>query len=187
MPSICKWHDKLPRRPFLITSPIWLGLVGSPTTQASGTCWLIFIHSTIFTVPKSASASSSPVIIKLIDPRSGVCSMNSATAATKAAIPPFMSAAPRPNSFPSCTTPLNGSCCHFSRSPTGTTSVWPAKAKCGPLIPRRAKRLSMRATPVPNGNLVQSKPNLLSSSCIKSSAPPSAGVTDGQRTRSCAS
>ena len=45
-------------------------------------------------------------------------------------MPPFMSQAPRPYSTPFCTSAPNGSCRQVA-APTGTTSVWPAKQKCG--------------------------------------------------------
>ena len=53
-----------------------------------------------------------------------------------------MSAAPRPYSMPSRMVGVNGSLCHLSTGPVGTTSVWPAKHISGPLLPRRAHRLS---------------------------------------------
>ena len=40
----------------------------------------------------------------------------------------------------------------------------------------------MRATPVPNGNLVQSAPTYYVRPASNQAAPPSASVTDGQRT-----
>ena len=85
-----------PRLPFLITSPIADGFVGSPTTQKSGTLPDASSHSTILIVPLIAAASSSPVIIRLILPASLSVARYDLQAPTKAAIPPFISAAPRP-------------------------------------------------------------------------------------------
>jgi hypothetical protein len=105
--------------------------------------------------------------------------MNSSAAVTIAAIPLFMSAAPRPNSWPSRITGSNGSECQCSSGPAGTTSVWPAKQSTGPGPPsRRAQKLSTfpnrkRSTLNPSG----------SSRAIRSSwHPPSAGLTDGRET-----
>src|SRR5215831_1123657 len=84
--------------------------------------------------------------------------------------------------------PAKGGCVHFACSPGGTTSVWPAKTKCGLAVPMRAHRFSTGA--VPGSAKVTrwtSKPAALSTPSIRPSAPPSAGVTDGQRTRSRAS
>ena len=61
-----------------------------------------------------------------------------AAAAVKQAMAPFMSAAPRPNSAPSMTSPSNGPAVQAPASPTGTTSVWPAKQKFGAWPPTRA-------------------------------------------------
>ena len=58
--------------------------------------------------------------------------------AMKAATAPFMSAAPRPNSWPSTTRPSNGGSRQAPMSPGGTTSVCPAKQRFGPVVPRRA-------------------------------------------------
>ena len=49
---------------------------------------------------------------------------------------PFMSAAPRPYSMPSRMVGVNGSLCHLSTGPVGTTSVWPAKQTSGVAAPR---------------------------------------------------
>ena len=54
-----------------------------------------------------------------------------AAAASADATGPFMSAEPRPINLPSSTTPSQGSCRQFARSPTGTTSRWPFHARDG--------------------------------------------------------
>src|SRR6516162_759293 len=84
--------------------------------------------------------------------------------------------------------PAKGGCVHFACSPGGTTSVWPAKTKCGLAVPMRAHRFSTGA--VPGSAKVTrwtSKPAAFSTPSIRSSAPASAGVTDGQRRGSRAS
>ena len=55
-------------------------------------------------------------------------------AAAKAAMPPFMSAAPRPKISPSMISPAKGSTRHWAGSPGGTTSVWPAKSRNGAVV-----------------------------------------------------
>jgi hypothetical protein len=91
-------------------------------------------------VPLIEGPSSSPVISRLMEPSLPPAgpARSRATAATKAAMAPFMSVAPRPNKTPSITSPANGSTLQPWRSPTGTTSVWPAKQKCGGRSPSRA-------------------------------------------------
>ena len=173
----------LPRRPILIISPSRAGFVGSPTTQASSTSPSSASQRSILAVPLIAAASSSPVISRLIEPGGGPSlAMSRATAAAKAAIAPFMSAAPRPNSRPSTIRAANGSCDQAARSPTGTTSVWPAKQKLGAAVPSRAYRLSTSGVPASEKvRRRQTKPMLSSAACRVSSAPASAGVTLGQR------
>ena len=121
---------RLPRRPILMVSPSRTGQVGSPTRQKSGTWPVAAIHCSTRTVPSVAGPSSSPVISRLIEPCIGPARWR-ATAATKAAMAPFMSQAPRPYSTPSRISPPNGAACVQLASPAGTTSVWPAKQKCG--------------------------------------------------------
>ena len=70
--------------------------VGSPTRQWSSRSPAAAIQSRIATVPSVASSSSSPVMSSATDPSGGVSVTNSTAAATKAATPDFMSAAPRP-------------------------------------------------------------------------------------------
>ena len=91
-------------------------------------------------VPLTEMSSSSPVIRNEIDPF-GLPPLSfryCSTAATLQAMPPFMSTAPRPYSMPSFTSPENAPCVHALSSPTGTTSVWPAKVMCGASAPMRA-------------------------------------------------
>ena len=89
----------LPRRPIFIMSPKRLELVGSPTTQASIVSPRSARRFSILTVPLTAGPSSSPVIRRLIEPpKSPPRFLRKRVAASvKAAIAPFMSAAPRPN------------------------------------------------------------------------------------------
>ena len=157
--------------------------VGSPTRQRSGTRPCASIQSSIIVVPKVAGPSSSPVMMKLRRPTSGPLLRWRAVAAIMAASAPFMSAAPRPTMKPSFTSAANGSSLQPARSPAGTTSLWPAKAKCGPGLPASvAKRLSTGPSGSwPKGRRVQAKPRPVSARSSTSSAPSSAGVTLGQR------
>ena len=129
-------------------------------------------------VPYFAGPSSSPVMTKLIVP--DACGI-SATAATIAAIAPFISTAPRPCSSAPRRSGRKGP--EVQPSPGGTTSTWPAKAKwrlpLGPL--RMAKRFSTgpsggspvtaRCTAKPSGARLASR---------QSNTRPAAGVTLGQ-------
>src|SRR5215471_3097585 len=74
------------------------------------------------------------------------------------AMPPFISTAPRPYISPSAISPENGGCFHAFSSPSVPASL-----------------NFMRCTV---------KPAALSVFSMKASAPPSAGVTEGQRSRS---
>ena len=70
--------------------------VGSPTRQASSASPRDLSQSSTFLVPLTATPSSSPVINRLIEPCGGPSARCCAAAATKAAMAPFMSQAPRP-------------------------------------------------------------------------------------------
>src|SRR6185437_6397212 len=100
-------------------------------------------------------------------------------------MPPFMSTAPRPYSVSPATSPPNGGCCHAFSSPGGTTSVWPANIRCGEAAPTRAYRFSTSSAP---GSLkvmrCTVKPAAFKVLSRNLSAPPSAGVTERQRSRS---
>ena len=130
-------------------------------------------------MPSVASPSSSPVMVRITAPSGGVSRTKSTAAAAKAATPDFMSVAPRPYMNPSFSSAPNGSTVQAASSPTGTTSVWPLKPKvrAWPLAPQRAKRLDVS----PRSTRVQSKPASLSNCSRRTSAPPSTGVTEGQR------
>ena len=83
-----------------------------------------------------AIASSSPVINRLIDPLNfGLTFLNWLKAAIKQAIDPFISLAPRPINLLFFTVPENGFTDQDFKSPTGTTSVCPAKQKLGDDVP----------------------------------------------------
>src|SRR5262245_10541249 len=72
---------------------------------------------------------------------------------------------------------------HDDRSPTGTTSECPAKQKCFPEVPIRAKRLATSSVPAWAKSMrSQEKPSAESvrSRCCR--APASRGVTLSQRT-----
>ena len=93
-------------------------------------------RSTTTRVPCSASPSSSPVMSRESEPAGGPRSRTRAQAAIQAAIAPFMSAAPRPISTPSRTSPAKGGALQAAASPGGTTSVWPAKQRLRPFGPQ---------------------------------------------------
>lgn len=77
------------------------------------------------------SVSSPAVAVKMMSPfRFGFSFRVSAIAAAVAAIPAFMSVAPRPRILPSFWSAENGSNCHFSL-PGGTTSRCAAKRSAG--------------------------------------------------------
>ena len=79
----------------------------------------------------------------------------------------------------------NGGDCQADSGPVGTTSVWPAKTRCGAPSPILAKRLSTSGVPGSVKILrMQVKPPAVRNCCSTSSAPASAGVTEGQRIRS---
>src|SRR5262249_54837585 len=100
-------------------------------------------------------------------------------------MPPFMSTAPRPyNSSPAISAENGGYFQAFS-SPGGTTSVWPAKTRFGPAVPLRAYKFSTGSVSA-SLNVIRctAKPAAFSVFSRNASAPPSAGVTDGQRSKS---
>src|SRR5687768_6954902 len=106
----------------------------------------------------------------------------SAQAATKAAMPPFMSTMPRPCSRSPRRSATNGSV--DQPSPGGTTSRWPAKPKCGEPDPRVANRFSTGPSGgSPATKRWTSKPSGRSASSSTSNTSPEAGVTLGQATR----
>ena len=148
---------------------------GSPTMQWSTRSPSAIRASTTRVVPSVATPSSSPVIRNDSEPLGGAG--RAETAAMKAAMAPFMSTAPRPCSSPSDTVPAKGSCRQAAASPTGTTSVWPAKQRFGPSVPRRAYRFSIPA----KGMRRQLNPRSVRACSTTAMAPSSAGVTDGRR------
>ena len=87
-------------------------------------------QSSSLAVPLTAGPSSSPVMRKLIEPLNAPLAMKRKAAATEAATPPFMSQAPRPQS-PVGDFGRERIEAPARRSPGGTTSVWPAKARFG--------------------------------------------------------
>jgi hypothetical protein len=125
------------------TSPSRWSLDGSPTRHQSMRSPRARSACITRAVPSTASPSSSLVSRKPIEPAvCGQAAKNRSTATTMAASAPFMSAAPRPINSPSRSSAANGSQLQAPRSPTGTTSVWPANTNSGPVAPRRAHRLS---------------------------------------------
>ena len=93
----------LPRRPIFTPSPSRSREVGSPTRQWSGISPFFRIQASTLAVPLTALASSSPVMRKLTDPPRRAAGGSDSAAAAKAAMAPFMSAAPRPQTCPSAT------------------------------------------------------------------------------------
>src|SRR5688572_5577798 len=82
---------------------------------------------------------------------------------------------------PLISSPPNGGWLQLDSWPGGTTSVWPAKQKCGCPLPCLAKRFSTSAVPASlNRSRSTWKSCAASTPSIKPSAPPSAGVTDRQ-------
>ena len=136
-------------------------------------------HSTTFLVPFRAFPSSSLVIIKEILPIPCIVfliSKKSETAAMKAAIPDFISAAPLPHIFPSFISPPNGSTDQLLTSPVGTTSTWPAKQIFGSISPSLAYKFSTFSRPSPKSIRLQWKPKDSKYDIIISRAPADFGV-----------
>ena len=103
--------------------------LGSPTMHAS---WTSRPRSSRTLVPYRPMCSSSAARWNVRVPaRSMPARPIAAAAASADATGPFMSAEPRPINLPSSTTPSQGSCRQFARSPTGTTSRWPFHARDG--------------------------------------------------------
>ncbi len=103
--------------------------LGSPTMHAS---WTSRPRSSRTLVPYRPMCSSSAARWNVKVPARSMPARRIAAAAASAdATGPFMSAEPRPINLPSSTTPAQGSCRQFARSPTGTTSRWPFHARDG--------------------------------------------------------
>ena len=105
--------------------------VGSPTTQWVITSSAISSASTTMRVPWVATPSSSPVIRKESEPATWPAAIAFSDAAAKAAMADFMSTAPRPIRTPSTSLASKAPWLQAAASPTGTTSVWPAKPRLG--------------------------------------------------------
>ena len=173
---------RVPRRPFLIMSPVCCTDVGSPTIQNCGASPRAWSFSQTTTVPSSAGPSSSLVSKKAM-PNAGLgwVARNSCTATTMAAREVFMSLAPRPNNLPSWWVGVKGSLSHWVNGPVGTTSVWPAKASVWPEVPARlAQRLRTRKVSGPESMNSQTNPRGFKASAIRSRQPASSGVTEGR-------
>jgi cephalosporin hydroxylase len=78
----------------------------------------ISLQATAYCAPWPAWADAAGVGLTILDADS-----TAETAETQAAMPPFMSTAPRPNSTPSLTSARKGSADQPSAAPVGTTSV----------------------------------------------------------------
>ena len=167
-----------------MVSPSALSLDGSPTRHQSMRSLRSRSTSTTRRVPSTEGPSSSLVIKNAIVPRCrGLRPTNSSHAVTIAASPLFMSAAPRPYKRPSLITGRNGSPCHSSSGPVGTTSVCPAKQNTGPPLPRLAQKLSTG----PKRRCSTLKPMASRRSAIKAWQPPSVGLTEARTIRSSVS
>ena len=119
-----------PLRPILIVSPVDADAEGSPTRHISSWTFLDAKYSAIHLEPHSASPSSSLVISHQKETFSlSNEAMVRSVAASMAAMPVFISAAPRPYNLFLLITGLKGGDFHLSRGPGGTTSVWPLNAK----------------------------------------------------------
>ena len=97
MPLTVSLPLRVPRRPFLIMSPVRSTEVGSPTMHQSSRSPRCWSASQTTTVPSSAGPSSSLVSRKAMSmPGCGCAATNSSQAITMAAIEVFMSLVPRP-------------------------------------------------------------------------------------------
>ncbi len=174
----------VPRRPFLIMSPVRSTDVGSPTMHQSRRSPRSRSNSTTTLVPSTEGPSSSLVSSRAMSKEgAGVSARNSSSATTKAAMEVFMSLAPRPYSLPSRCVGTKGGLLHCSSGPVGTTSVWPAKTSTGrsaPVPERRAQRLRTRKLSGPLSMRSQAKPMGCRASARSSRQPASSGVTEGR-------
>src|SRR5579871_5843215 len=82
-------------------------------------------------MPSIMPSSSATKASRTTPPSRTPASRSARTAVIAAAMPPFMSAAPRPWSRPSRTMPANGGTDHCAGSPSVTTSVCPSKMSTG--------------------------------------------------------
>ncbi|MCY1545035.1 hypothetical protein D9M68_809530 [compost metagenome] len=172
----------VPRRPFLIMSPVRSTEVGSPTMHQSSRSPRLCSSRQTITVPSLAGPSSSLVSRKAMSIGGlGFAARNSSQATTMAASEVFMSLAPRPKSLPSRCEGTKGSLPQASSGPVGTTSVWPAQTRvgCWP-VPRRAQRLVTRKSAGPLSMVSQTKPSARRRSAIRAWQPSSSGVTEGR-------
>ena len=160
-----------PRRPILMLSPKTRSQVGSATrVWGMGGCFWVCHHSTKCLVPERAMPSSS-VVRKMPTPSA----LLAVAAATIAATPDFMSAAPRPIRWPFSSVGWKGSCRHWDRSPTGTTSTWPANNRRR-VSPRMARRLSTPSA----GRCVRVNPASVRRGAMSSRQPADFGVSEGR-------
>ena len=178
----------VPRRPFLIMSPVRCTEVGSPTMHQSSCSPRAFSALQTTTVPSRAGPSSSLVSRKaMLMLGSGQDAANSSQATTMAASEAFMSLLPRPYNMPLRWVGVNGSCVHWSKGPVGTTSVCPANTKVFALawvLRFTAHRLLTRKLSGPLSMRSQANPSGVRREAIRSRQPASSGVTEG-REMSC--
>ena len=101
--------------------------------------------------PPTPLDSSSVLVHTTRSPRRPPAAASASAAITIAAMPPFMSHAPRPVICPSATCGSNGSCAQPSSSRAGTTSMWPlSSSERPPPQPRsRAASCGRPAKPMP--------------------------------------
>ena len=132
-----RWKLIEPRRPILSVSPARAVAVGSPTTQ-----WSMRLAARFQPGQHFGGAVDGGAFLVAGDEQADrafgrAIRQHAPAAATKAAMADFMSAAPRPYSMPSSIVGGEG-IVPPSLSPGGTTSLWPAKQKCGAAVPSRA-------------------------------------------------
>ena len=191
MPLTVKRPLMVPRRPFLIMSPVRSTEVGSPTMHQSKRWPRWRSASQTTTVPSRAGPSSSLVSKNAMSMLGcGVCAKNSSQATTMAASEVFMSLAPRPNKWPSRCVGTKGSLVQAARSPVGTTSVWPANTKTWASVrPQRriAHRLLTRPSAGPLSMASHTKPSGVKRCAIIGKQPWSFGVTEGRAMSASAS
>ena len=139
-PSTVRWPTSDPRRPILISSPSASGLEGSPTTQACSISPRAFSQSKTFAVPLIAGA----LLVTRNQKRDRTVDVGPAyrqisrRRCQKCRHPAFHVDGTAPVEHGRrVSLPENGGTVQALRSPGGTTSVCPAKQRCGAPVPMR--------------------------------------------------
>ncbi len=146
-------------------------------------------QSRSFTVPLIAGPSSSPVIRKAIEPCFGApcVARCRSTAATEAATPPLHVLRAPAVEGPPTTLRRRAAGAPGLDLARGTTSVWPAKTSPGLPCPIRALEiLDVGRSRASEDGPVHLEAGFAGTCASNASAPPSSGVTEGQRIRAWA-